>query len=77
MWPFKKKKPKKEINSLYKKGEFVRFPFHGEVTTGYIWEIKEDSEGKVIYDIQVPAQCPWFAEGIPEEKVKKEKVKTW
>ena len=33
---FKKRKPKKEINSLYKKGEFVRFPFHGEVTTGYI-----------------------------------------
>jgi type I restriction enzyme M protein len=23
----------------------------------------------VIYDIQVPAQCPWFAEDIKEESI--------
>jgi hypothetical protein len=33
MWPFKKK-VKKEINSKYKKEEFVRFMFHGEMTYG-------------------------------------------
>ena len=44
MWPFKKK-VKKEINSKYKKEEFVRFMFHGEMTYGYIWEIKENEDG--------------------------------
>ena len=73
MWPFKKKKQEKVIDSKFKKGEFVRFPFHGELTYGYIWEIKE-VDGKVIYDIQVGAQCPWIAPDIPEEIVKLHKI---
>ncbi|MBQ4356571.1 MAG: hypothetical protein II788_01160 [Acholeplasmatales bacterium] len=73
MWPFKKK-VKKEINSKYKKEEFVRFMFHGEMTYGYIWEIKENEDGSILYDIQVGAQCPWVAENIPEEIVKPHKI---
>lgn len=69
MWPFKKKE-KKVINSIYKKGDFVRFMDHGEQTYGYIYEIKEAPDGSVIYDIQVGAQCPWIAPNIPEAGVK-------
>ena len=73
MWPFKKK-VKKVLDSKFKKGDFVRFMDHGEQTYGYIYEIKEAPDGSIIYDIQVGAQCPWIAEGIPEVGVKPYKV---
>jgi hypothetical protein len=74
MWPFKKKAPKKVIESFSKKGDFVRFMFHGEMTYGYIYEIKEAADGSVLYDIQVGAQCPWVAPDIPEAGVKLHKI---
>lgn len=67
---FKKKKPKKVLNSIFKKDDFVRFMDHGEMTYGYIYEIKEAEDGSILYDIQVGAQCPWVAHDIPEAGVK-------
>lgn len=73
MWPFKKK-PKDVINSVFHKGDFVRFQHNGEQTYGYIWEIKQKEDGSVIYDIQVGAQCPWIAPNVPEAIVKPYKI---
>ena len=73
MWPFKRK-PKKVINCLYQPGIFVRFMQRGEMCYGTIWNVKETEEGKILYDIQVGAQCPWFAEDIPEEIIKPHKI---
>ena len=74
MWPFKKKAPKKVINSKYQLGLFVRFMYRDEMTYGNIYAIKEDEEGNILYDVQVGAQCPWIAENIKEEAIKPHKI---
>ena len=73
---FKKKKQSKVeyIYSLYGMGDKVAFRnSRGELTQGYIYEIKQDIDGKVIYDVQVGGECPSIHENIPEDKLIKRK----
>ncbi len=64
-----KKKPKKVINSKFQVGNLVRFRYRNELTFGYVYEIKEDKDGNIIYDIQVGGQCPWFVYNLKEDEL--------
>lgn len=66
---FFKKKKKVEIPSRYHEGDLVYFRFRGERAFGYIYAIKQDAQGKVIYDVQIGGQCPAILKDIPEESV--------
>ena len=63
-----KRKPKKVIESKFHDGEYVRFRYRGELTTGWIYNIYEN-EGGVIYDIQIGGQCPAILYGFKEEQL--------
>jgi hypothetical protein len=66
---FFKRKKKPEIVSRYHEGDMVYFRFRGERAFGYVYAIKQDEQGKVLYDIQIGGQCPAILKDIPEEGV--------
>ena len=66
---FFKKKKKPEIHSRYHKGDMVFFRFRGERAFGYVYDIKQNPDGKIRYDIQIGGQCPAILEDIAEESV--------
>ncbi len=71
---FKKKKPKIEINSKFKKGELVSFFYRGDLKFGFVYGIKLNEESKVIYDIQIGGECPAIIKDIRElDLVRREK----
>lgn len=68
----KKKKTVVQIDSKYKKGDYVNFRYKDELYFGWIWSIYyKNIEGKpmIAYDIQIAGQCPTIVRGILEEKV--------
>ena len=65
-----KKKKKEFIPSLYKKGDTVQFKDrYGDMCVGYVYKIYKNSEGKIIYDIQVGGECPVVLNGYKEEEL--------
>ena len=71
MWPFKKKKKAEPItDAKFALGDFVYFRYRDELTFGWIYAIKKDAVGKVIYDVQVGGQCPAVLHDLPEDKLK-------
>ena len=66
----KKNKPQRVINSKFKVGDAVRFRHKDELTFGWIYEIRMNAQGHVIYDVQVGGQCPAILTDIPEEIIK-------
>lgn len=72
---FKKKEPKTVIESKFTMKQHVYFRRNGELMFGWIYEIKQGKDGKIIYDVQVGGQCPAVIHDLPEESlwVKKEK----
>ena len=67
------KKKKKEpiiINSKYHIGENVRFRNRfGDFVYGVVSNIKQNKDGKILYDVQVGGECPYVKTDIPEEEV--------
>ena len=49
---FKKKKVIKVTNNKYFLGEQVNFKYRGEIRPGFVYSMKQDELGKVIYQIQ-------------------------
>jgi hypothetical protein len=65
----KEKKPVERIVSKYTYGDHVRFRHKGEISPGIIYGISKDSEGEVIYQIQIGGECPAIIPGIKEKEV--------
>ena len=71
MWPFKKKKKEEPITgNKFAIGDFVYFRRRDELTFGWIYAIKKDASGNIIYDVQVGGQCPAVLHDLPEDKLK-------
>ena len=66
---FKKKKKYEIVKGKYDFGEFVLFPYKGEVAPGVIYGTRKDSEGNIIYSIQIGGECPVIVSNIREEDV--------
>ena len=69
---FFKKKAKlvEKIDSKFELGEGVLFRNHrNELTNGYIYSVRLNEYGNVIYDVQVGGECPAIYEGISEDKI--------
>ena len=65
----KKSKEILEINSKFKRGDYVDFYCKDDVYFGHISNIYLDSEKHVNYDIDIAGQCPATLTKIKEEKV--------
>ena len=65
----KKSKEIPEINSKFKRGDYVDFYYKDDVYFGHISNIYLDSEKHVNYDIDIAGQCPATLSEISEEKV--------
>ena len=61
------KKEKYPENAKYQKGDFVNFRRRDDLCFGYIYEAFTDSEGKILYTIQIGGQCPAFIYNWKEE----------
>ena len=68
-----KKKKKKIINSKFKEDDFVSFFYKGELNFGFIYNIKEDENGKILYDVQIGGECPAILKDIKEIDLKMQK----
>lgn len=68
---FKKKKPVITGNKFFT-GEQVYFrrPNRDEREFGWVWDIHQDKEGNITYDIQIGGQCPAVVYGISEDVMK-------
>lgn len=66
---FFKKKIKWEENAKYKKGDYVNFRYRGELFFGYVFECKKNTDGKIVYTIQIAGQCPALIENYREEDI--------
>ncbi len=67
---FRKKKRHEEIiDSEYKVGDLVRFPYRGDLFIGHVYSVKKDENGNIFYTIQVGGECPSFVTNYPSEKV--------
>ena len=68
---FFKKKKKEIIPSLYKIGDAVQFKDrYGDMCVGYVYNIYKNSEGKIIYDVQIGGECPVVLNGYKEEELR-------
>lgn len=71
---FRKKKTKEVIqDNKFQLGEFVRFKRRGEVDPGVIYNIKQDNEGNIIYDVQIGGECPVVIYDVKEADIFKRK----
>ena len=66
---FKKKKKVLITNNKYRVGETISFKYRGDVTPGFIYDIKLDKDNKVIYDINIGGECPAIITGVKEEDI--------
>ena len=67
---FKKKKKKPAINNnKYSLGQYVKFRYRGELDPGVIYDLDLDSDGNVIYDVQVGGECPFIVRGVKEKDI--------
>ena len=64
---FKKKKKVSITGNKYQLGQDVRFRYRDSMCPGVIYEIKLDSNGNVIYDIQLGGECPIVVKDVKEE----------
>ena len=67
---FKKKNKKEPITgNKYQVGQTVRFRYKGEICPGYIYEVKQDDNKNIIYDVQIGGECPAIIVNIKEEEI--------
>jgi hypothetical protein len=66
---FKKKRKVTITNNKYKLFEAVKFKRRGEVDPGVIYNIKLNSDGEVIYDVQIGGECPVVIRDVPEKDI--------
>lgn len=70
---FKKKKVVKvQIDSKFKKGDYVNFRHRDELYFGWIWLIyykHVDGKTEIAYDIQIAGQCPTVVKGVLEPQI--------
>ena len=66
----KRNKKKVVFDSKYHLEEQVMFPYRGDMTAGYIYEISLDENGEVIYSIQIGGECPAIIPNIKESDVR-------
>lgn len=64
-----KKRKKYPQNAKYKKGDYVNFRFRNDLYFGYIFEAKENTQGKILYTIQIAGQCPALIKDYKEEDI--------
>ena len=66
---FKKKKKTVTFNHLYNIGDHVKFRHRGELSPGYIYGYKLDSNNIVVYDVQIGGECPTIINNIKESDI--------
>lgn len=66
---------REKINSKFVKGEMVSFHFRDDLVFGYVYCIKLNKDGSIIYDVQLGGQCPAIIYGLKEEDLKKYEMK--
>ena len=66
---FKKKKSEVILNSTYKKGQKVSFKRRDDVDPGIIFEVRKNSYGEIIYDIQIGGECPAIIKDVNEKDI--------
>lgn len=64
-----KKKVKYPQNAKYQKSDFVTFRRRGDLSFGWIYDARLDSDGKVLYTIQIGGQCPALIYDFKEEDI--------
>ena len=67
-----KKKSKKDVwpdNAKYKFRDFVRFRHRGELRHGFIYEVRVEEDGSILYTIQMGGECPTFVYNHREENI--------
>ena len=47
----------------------MKFKRRGEVDPGVIYNIKLNSDGEVIYDVQIGGECPVVIRDVPEKDI--------
>ena len=71
---FKKKKEKEKItNNKFEIGESVKFRHRDELDPGIIYDMRLDSDGNVVYDVQVGGECPVIVRNVKETSIIKRK----
>lgn len=66
---FRRRKPKKIINSKYQIGDVVVFRKRGELMFGWIYLIYEAKDESILYDIQIGGQCTAIIYGFKEADI--------
>ena len=66
---FKKKKKYEPVVGKYKFGDFVIFPYRGEMSPGVIYGVRKDTEGNIIYSVQIGGECPVIISGVKEDTI--------
>lgn len=69
---FKKKKRHLVYGNKFYKGELVNFRRKNQIEQdfGWIYDIHQDDNGKITYDIQIGGQCPAIVYDVDEDIIK-------
>ena len=63
---FKKKKKIEVVTDKYQVGDFVSFPYRGEMSPGMVYGVSKDEQGNIIYSIQIGGECPVIIRAVKE-----------
>ena len=66
---FKKKKTIEVATGKYQVGDFVSFPYRGEMSPGMVYGVNKDEQGNIIYSIQIGGECPAIIRGVKEDTI--------
>lgn len=66
---WKRKKKKVITGNKFNVDQKVSFRRREDFMFGYIYDIHQDDNGVITYDIQVGGECPTIIENIPEDKI--------
>ena len=68
-WFKKKKKQEPIVHGRFIKGQNVKFHYRDDVCPGIIYDVKLDSEGLVVYDVQIGGECPAVIKDVKEDSI--------
>ena len=70
---FRKKKQSQLItfSHQFNKGENVYFKHRDDMNPGIIYDIHQNKDGEVIYDVQIGGECPAVLKDIKEKDIRR------